>query len=278
MPINFFKQLANQNSGHMLRITPPEHLKEIIEGFYVFKAGCSAKRELFFNDGYPVVVFMQNTHQNVKISVDGHTECVGNAWVCGGVLRNVYGESQLQFDGCLVIRFHAVTFFQLFDIKEDCFQAKQVFNFSKIAGKRFKVLEDAYYQHSSLENRMKVVVKFLSEKMSSYSYPKVLVEIQKLINRQGNLTVKDVLDDYTGCINYKWLERNFKKHLGTSPQSYILMRRFLNAYIALDASTSKDLLQIAINNGYYDDNHLIKDFRRFAGSPPKTYFKEQFRP
>jgi AraC-like DNA-binding protein len=50
------------------------------------------------------------------------------------------------------------------------------------------------------------------------------------------------------------------------------MRRFLNAYIDLDSLTSKDLLQIAVDNGYYDDNHFIKDFRRFSGVPPKTYF------
>ena len=89
--------------------------------------------------------------------------------------------------------------------------------------------------------------------MSVYSYPKVLIDIQNYIDRQGNLTVRDILDGYTVRLNYKWLERNFKKHLGISPQSYLLIRRFLNAYMDLDSLTSKDLLQIAIDNGYYDD-------------------------
>jgi AraC-like DNA-binding protein len=45
----------------------------------------------------------------------------------------------------------------------------------------------------------------------------------------------------------------------------------------LDSLTSKDLLQIAIDNGYYDDNHFIKDFRRFSGVPPKTYFNRAIK-
>ncbi|MES2061305.1 MAG: helix-turn-helix domain-containing protein [Bacteroidota bacterium] len=277
MPINFFKYLANKNSDHILRIVTPEHLKEVVEGFYMFKAGYPAERELFFNDGYPVIAFMQNQNESVRVNIDGKTECVGNTWVCGGVLRNIYCEPEFDFGDCLVIRFYAVTFFKLFGINEDCFQRKQVFDFSEIAGYGFEMFKETYYHSSSLEERMKVTVNFLSEKMSIYSYPKVLIDIQNYIDRQGNLTVKDVLDSHSVRLNYKWLERNFKKHLGISPQSYLLMRRFLNAYIDLDSLTSKDLLQIAVDNGYYDANHFIKDFRRFSGFPPKTYFNRPIK-
>lgn len=274
MPINFFKHLANQNGDHFLKFIPPAHLKEVVEGFYLFKANYPGERELFFNDGYPVVALMQNRNENVRVSIDGHIKCVGNTWVCGGVLRNIYCESEPHFQDCLVIRFNAITFFKLFGINEDCFHEKQVFDFSEIAGPGFEMFTEAYYRHPSLEERMKVVVDFLSEKMSTYSYPKVLIDIQNYIDRQGNLTVRGLLDGYKVRLNYKWLERNFKKHLGISPQSYLLMRRFLKAYIDLDSFTSKDLLQIAIDNGYYDDNHFIKDFRRFSGVPPKAYFSK----
>jgi AraC-like DNA-binding protein len=277
MPINFFKHLANQNGDHILRIAPPKHLKEVVEGFYIFKAGYSGYRELFFNDGYPVITLMQNKSESVSVSIDGRTKCLGNTWVCGGVLRNIYCEPELQFGDCLVIRFYAVTFFKLFDIAEDCFEKKQVFDFSEIAGYGFESFKEAYYHSTSPEERMEVTINFLSDKIRTYSYPRVLIDIQNYINRQGNLTVKDILDGYAVRLNYKWLERNFKKHLGISPQSYLLVRRFLNAYIDLDSLTSKDLLQIAMDNGYYDDNHFIKDFRRFSGMPPKTYFNRPIK-
>ncbi|MFC0514820.1 helix-turn-helix domain-containing protein [Mucilaginibacter angelicae] len=278
MPINFFKHLVDQNGDHILRIIPPEHLKEIVEGFYVFKAeGNPRERELFFNDGYPVIALMQNRNENVRVSINGHTKCVGNAWVCGGVVRNIYCEPEFHFGDCLVIRFYAVTFFKLLGIHGDCFQKNQVFDFSEIAGPGFERFKEAYYHFTSIEERMKTVISFLSEKMGIYSYPKVLIDIQNYIDRHGKLTVRGILDGYTVRLNYKWLERNFKKHLGISPQSYLLIRRFLNAYMDLDSVTSKDLLQIAIDNGYYDDNHFIKDFRRFSGVPPKAYFNKTIK-
>jgi AraC-like DNA-binding protein len=277
MPINFFKYLVNPNSKHILRIVPPEHLKEIVEGFYLIKAGHTGEKELFFNDGYPVIALMQNPNEKVSVSIDGQTKTVDNAWVCGGVLRNVYSESELCFEDCLVIRFNAVTFFKLFGIHESYFQYNQVFNLSEIAGCDFEKFTEAYYRHSSLNERIKVTISFLSEKTAFYSYPKLLTDIQNYINTQGNLTVQDVLNTYTVRVNYKWLERNFKKHLGISPQSYLLIRRFLNAYIQLEGFNSKELLEIAITNGYYDDNHFIKDFRRFCGVPPKTYFSKALK-
>ncbi len=272
MPINFFKHLAVQNADHIARITPPEHFKEIVEGFYVFKAGYNEGRELFFNDGCPVIALMQNRNENVNVSINGHMKSVGNAWVCGGVLRNTYCDSERDFQDCFVIRFYAVTFFKLFGINEDYFQQQQVFSFSDIAGDGFEKFEEAYYHHSSIEERVKVIGSFLQDKLNTYSYPKLLLDIQDYIDKRGTLTVKDIMDSYSVRLNYKWLERNFKKHLGISPQNYLLVRRFLNAYIDLDSLTSKDLLQIALDNGYYDDNHFIKDFRRFSGVPPKTYF------
>lgn len=272
MPIHFFKHLADQHSEHLFRMVPPEPLKEIVEGLYLCKADTSGERELFFNDGYPVIVLMQNKEEHVSVNIAGHTKCVGNTWVCGGVLRNIYREAELDFGDCLVIRFYPATFFKLWNIDEDCFQGNQVFDFSEIAGDGFEKFEKAYYQCSSPEERAHLTVDFLSKKMSVYSYPKLLTEIQSYIDQRSKLKVKDIMEGYAVRLNYKWLERNFKKHLGISPQNYLLIRRFLNAYLDMDASISKDLLQIALDNGYYDDNHFIKDFRRFSGLPPKTYF------
>lgn len=274
MPINFFKHLAHQNDDEMLRINPPEHLKEVVEGFYVFKAEYAGERALFFNDGYPVIALMQNRNENVSVIVDGQVECVGNMWVCGGVLRNIYNASEPHFGDCLVIRFYPVTFFKLFGVDEACFQKKQVFDFSEIAGYGFEEFQEAYYHSSSRKESIAVAASFLSEKMSTYVYPEVLTDIQNYMDRQPGCTVKGILDRYSVRLNYKWLERNFKKHLGMSPQNYILVRRFLSAYLDLDALASKELLQVAVDNGYYDDNHFIKDFRRFSGMPPKAYFNK----
>lgn len=273
MPINFFKHIANPDDDNVIKFTPSDDLKEFVEGYYVFNANYCDGRQLFFNDGYPVVAFMQTKNKKIKINVDGQIKWVGNTWVCGGILKNIYCESSIPFENFFIIRFYPTTFFKFFGIRDDYFEKTQVFDFSEIAGNGFEMFNDAYYHTSSLEKRIQVINSFFSEKIGFYSYPKILIDILDYIDKQDTLTVKDLLEAYTVRLNYKWLERNFKKHLGISPKNYLLIRRFLNAYLDLHSFRSKDLLQIAINNGYYDDNHFIKDFRRFSGVPPKTYFQ-----
>lgn len=273
MPINFFRHIANPDDDSITRFTPPDALKEFVEGYYVFKTNQSDGRQLFFNDGYPVIAFMQKRNKKIELSIDGQTKHVGNIWGCGGILKNIYCESAIPEEELFVIRFHPVTFFRLFGINDDHFAKTQVFDLSEIAGHGFEKLNDAYYSASSPEEKTQAITAFLSAKISVYSYPKLLSEILNYIDTQGILTVKALFEGYTVKLNYKWLERNFKKYLGISPKDYLLMRRFLNAYLDLHSFTSRDLLRVAIDNGYCDDNHFIKDFRKFSGVAPKTYFQ-----
>lgn len=274
MPINFFKYIANPDDDNVIKFTPSDHLRKFVEGYYVIKTTDFEGRQLFFNDGYPVVAFMQAKNERTQITVNGQIKCFGSTWVCGGLLRNIYCESSLPFNHLLVIRFYPMTFFKLFDIKDDFFEKAHVFDFAEIAGFGFERLNEAYYSSSSVEKRIQVINAFLSDKVHFYSCPGLLNDVLKYIDKQGVLTVKELLEGYMVRLNYKWLERNFRKHLGISPKNYLLIRRFLSAYLDLHSSGSKDLLQIAIDNGYYDDNHFIKDFRKFSGVPPKKYFKK----
>ncbi len=273
MPINFFKYINLKNDDNVVRIEVPKILEDFVEGFYMFDAKKLDGKQLFFNDGYPVLAFMSTKNEKTIINVAGTTKEVGNPWLCGGLIKNTYCNSSVPFQNMLVVRFYPMTFFKLFGISDSSFEKEQVFEFSKIAGSDYEEFNNTYYQSSSLDNKIGTISDFLIKRIDSHSYPKLITDIIDFIDRESILTVKDLLNIYKGRLNYKWLERNFKKHLGISPKNYLLIKRFLKAYIDLQSHNSRDLLQIAIDHGYYDENHFIKDFRKFSGVPPKTYFQ-----
>jgi AraC-like DNA-binding protein len=62
------------------------------------------------------------------------------------------------------------------------------------------------------------------------------------------------------------LERRFLARVGVTPKRFVTLRRFERA-VALSA-TAPSLTAAAIDAGYYDQSHFIRDFRRFAGGPP----------
>jgi AraC-like DNA-binding protein len=59
-------------------------------------------------------------------------------------------------------------------------------------------------------------------------------------------------------------ERRFLDRVGLPPKLYARMRRFQSVFPAIEDGTAN----WALACGYYDQAHLIRDFREFAGEPP----------
>ncbi|HEY9066823.1 MAG TPA: AraC family transcriptional regulator [Burkholderiaceae bacterium] len=63
----------------------------------------------------------------------------------------------------------------------------------------------------------------------------------------------------------------FRAAVGLSPKRYCRVRRF-QAVLAVAARGGRiDWAQVALDTGYSDQPHLVHEFRRFAGMPPRAY-------
>ena len=85
----------------------------------------------------------------------------------------------------------------------------------------------------------------------------------------GQVTLADVASEV--CFCQRHFERKFKSTIGISPKMFTRIRRFNHAMRCLKNYPSKDLLTIAVECGYYDHTHLIKDFKVFAGETPTGF-------
>lgn len=71
-------------------------------------------------------------------------------------------------------------------------------------------------------------------------------------------------------LSERQLERRFLTRIGVTPKRFATLRRFERAVAR--ATTAPSLTAAALDAGYYDQSHFIRDFRRFTGSTPRTYF------
>jgi AraC-like DNA-binding protein len=69
------------------------------------------------------------------------------------------------------------------------------------------------------------------------------------------------------------LERRFKRAVGVSPKTFSRIVRFQAVVNAVQLSETQNLLDTALSFGYYDQSHLIRDFREFSGDSPAAYFE-----
>lgn len=71
-------------------------------------------------------------------------------------------------------------------------------------------------------------------------------------------------------ISQRYMEMKFKREIGINMKEFINIDRFLKAKKEIYQS-DKNLTEIAVDNGYYDSSHMIKDFKKYTGSSPKKW-------
>ena len=96
-----------------------------------------------------------------------------------------------------------------------------------------------------------------------------------LILRSGGCVSVESLAANTG-IGLRKLDRAFNARVGLTPKTLCRIVRFQRVFKMLEQrETGRDWLQIALDCGYYDQSHFIKEFTAFAGIGPTSYFAEQ---
>lgn len=74
-------------------------------------------------------------------------------------------------------------------------------------------------------------------------------------------------------ISLRSLERMYSKYIGMPASTYSILNRFHLSTNQLLNSRFDKLSDLAFDNGYFDQMHFIRDFKRFAGSTPKEFIK-----
>ncbi len=72
------------------------------------------------------------------------------------------------------------------------------------------------------------------------------------------------------------LELAFQREVGTSPKMYCRITRFRHLFDAMSMkSQSVSWVELALDSGFFDQSHLIRDFRQFAGASPTAFLTDQ---
>lgn len=85
----------------------------------------------------------------------------------------------------------------------------------------------------------------------------------------GELTVR-VLARECG-ISVRGVQRLFARFLGLSPRVYLRIARFQRAMRSMMDNPDCELADVAVTAGYYDQSHLVREFRELAGDIPRNY-------
>lgn len=77
------------------------------------------------------------------------------------------------------------------------------------------------------------------------------------------------------CLSPRQFERKCRERLGWGPKTFGRIIRFSKAFRLKEQRPELDWLDVALQCGYYDFRHMLRDFNQFAGSTPTLLLREE---
>lgn len=221
----------------------------------------------FFFNANPVHLMEPQTNRIVK---NGH-----NAGLMG--LSTQY-NGEMTFNGnysMFEIIFKPNGFYKLFKIPPNkilnkIIDAEDIFN-SKVNA----FFEQLYCCKQLPEMTMLANTFFLPllKKQKSFDTNDRITSISNLILKNAGIINIDKLA-YDANMTLRSFERHFNEHVGIPPKLYSCITRFNHALNLKFQHPQTAWTSIAYKSGYFDQMHLIKDFKRFTGNTPSSFLKQ----
>ncbi|SHE34280.1 transcriptional regulator, AraC family [Dysgonomonas macrotermitis] len=103
--------------------------------------------------------------------------------------------------------------------------------------------------------------------LADYNLKRINTAIELINNRQTD--IKTLAG--ASCLSPKQFKRIFTEMVGANPKEYQRVIRFQRALFVLQTQSDINMAQLAFECGYYDQPHLIKEFKVFSGYTPLEY-------
>lgn len=137
-------------------------------------------------------------------------------------------------------------------------------------------MEDQLALAGDFNKRVAVAESFLMDilkkKETEYKQKRIDRAVH-LINRSRGVVDINELAGET-CLSRKQFERTFSDVVGASPKQFLRIIRFQNALDQRSRNPILNSTEIAHQCGYYDQAHMISEFKAFTGYTPARYFSE----
>jgi AraC-like DNA-binding protein len=125
----------------------------------------------------------------------------------------------------------------------------------------------------NLEERIIIIEGFLMKFLETYHRPRSWLDtaVMKGLGSSDAVKLKELSSDL--FISNRQLQRKFSEAVGVSPKTFQRISRFETFLKYLLLNKKKDYLKTALEHGYYDQSHFIREFKAHAGEYPALFLQ-----
>jgi AraC-like DNA-binding protein len=119
--------------------------------------------------------------------------------------------------------------------------------------------------------QIQVVERYLNRKLANAApvHPALRYAVEQLSREDAVGSIRRVQLD-TGLSHTRFIQL-FRENVGLTPKLYYRVRRFRTMLDRIEKGMPVNWAALAVDCGYFDQAHLIRDFHAFAGTTPLEY-------
>jgi AraC-like DNA-binding protein len=251
-------------------IRPRLELARFIECFWILEGDASSQTERILPDGCAELILNFGA-RFIEYDDAGNAERQPLNFLVGQITRPILiapsGTVQL-----IGIRFHPGGTFPFFR-----FPMHEITNNIVEVGALGHSIErdlvDRAWDEPSLLQKVTAVENSLFERARNCKHDSWIVGLAaRIVDHRGRVSV-DSLALLAG-VTSRQLERRFLQEVGISPKLLCRILRFQQIFRAVNENDGRWAV-VAADCGYYDQAHLIRDFKLFARQTPVVFLKQR---
>lgn len=249
--------------------SPKAPLDKYIETLWWHEIPGYHGRELILPSPYmELIINMGEPHKVFRTTELDHFEWQGDAWLAGMQTRYLAIESTTSH--MIGARFKPGGAHTFFDVPISEF-TDRVVTLHEIWGAEVSALHQRILAAGTAEQRFTIFEEFLLAKLhpEAPGYSRVQAALDEMEQSKGQASIHAIAE-HLG-VSHKHLTDEFQRIVGVRPKQYARMLRFSSALAALDPSQPIDWKHLAFQAEFYDQSHLINEFRSLTGLSPTEY-------
>ena len=252
---------------HFQKSFPQESLKPFIECYWKIEDTSSTPvNQKIIPDGFPEIIF--HYADPFIIDINGSQEPQSSQLFAGQIKKHFYLKNTGRSD-VYGIKLKPAAAHILFGIEMNKFTDKVV-PLDELKHEKLQALSKLI---SKADNFKQLVVK--TESMISEQLPLISAEAH-LVNKATEMIFKHYgllqINDLTTALHVseRQLQRLFKSYIGLPPKLFSRIIRFNGVFQNLERN-DKNWIGLAVESGFFDQAHFIRDFKNFSGEEPSKY-------
>lgn len=151
-------------------------------------------------------------------------------------------------------------------LNDDCYDLRQLQNIDT------ENTIQKLHQLSNQEEILNILVEYFEELLKNASNNpdyRIKLATSLILKSNGKISIKEVRDRL--CVTERTLERHFLKEMGVTAKQFAKIIQFNSSIKQITEADYINLTDIAYDNGFADQSHFIRTFKKFTGKTPKEF-------